>query len=182
MLELRFDLTMKDSGRESGCFYFLSQNEAFFRCYNHPMADVTITKDYPLDQATLEQTCRAPLSEIARRGLQLFNQGDYFEAHEVLETVWRQDQTPGRELYQGILQVGIAYLQIERGNYIGALKMFQRARRWLDPLPDQCRGVQVGLLRQDAQRAQAALKALGRERIAEFDRALFRPVIFQNPS
>jgi hypothetical protein len=40
----------------------------------------------------------------------------------------------------------------------------------------------VALLRQDAQRAQAALKALGRERIAEFDRALFRPVIFQNPS
>ena len=130
----------------------------------------------------LEQTCQAPLPELARQGLQLYNQGEYFEAHEVLEAAWRQDQTPGRELYQGILQVGIAYLQIERGNYRGALKMFLRARRWLDPLPDQCRGVQVAQLRQDAQRAQAALKALGRERMAEFDRAFFRPVIFQNPT
>ena len=173
---------MKESGRESGCFCFQNQNEAFFRCYNHPMSDETLTKTYPPDRRTLQQTCLAPLSEMAQRGLQLYNQGEYFEAHEVLEAAWRQDQTPGRELYQGVLQVGIAYLQIERGNYIGALKMFLRARRWLDPLPDQCRGVQVEQLRQDAQRAQAALQALGRQRMAEFDRTLFRPVIFQNPS
>jgi uncharacterized protein len=173
---------MKDSGGESGCLCFLSQIEVFFRCYNHPMADETLTKTYPPNRPTLEQTCLAPLSEIALRGLQLYNQGEYFEAHEVLEAAWRQDQTRGRELYQGILQVGIAYLQIERGNYTGALKMFHRARRWLDPLPDRCRGVQVEQLRQDAQRAQAALKALGRDRMAEFDHALFRPVVFQNPS
>ncbi len=173
---------MKGSRRKSGCSYFLSQKEIFFRCYNHPMAEETLTPIYPPDFPTLEQTCRAPLSELAQRGVQLYNQGEYFEAHEVLEAAWRQDQTPGRELYQGILQVGIAYLQIERGNYTGALKMFQRARRWLDPLPDQCRGVHVAQLRQDALSAQAALKALGRERMAEFDRTLFRPVIIQNPT
>ncbi len=133
---------------------------------------------YPPEQTVLEQTCRVPLSEMALQGLRLYNQGEYFEAHEALEAAWRQDQTPGRELYQGVLQVGIAYLQIGRGNYIGALKMFLRARQWLDPLPDQCRGVEVEQLRQDAQRAQAALKALGRERINEFDRMLFKPVIF----
>jgi len=172
---------MEGNGKESDCFYFPGWKEAFFRCYNHPMADETFTQTNPPDRPILEQTCQAPLSELAQRGLQLYNQGEYFEAHEVLEAAWRQDQTPGRELYQGILQVGIAYLQIERGNYLGALKMFLRARRWLDPLPDQCRGVQVEQLRQDAQRAQAALKALGREHLAEFDRSLFRPVIFRNP-
>jgi predicted metal-dependent hydrolase len=164
----------------SGCFYFLSQKEGFFRCYNQPMLDENQTKIYPPDETVLELTCQAPLSEMARQGLRLYNQGEYFEAHEALEAAWRQDQTPGRELYQGILQVGIAYLQIERGNYIGALKMFLRARQWLDPLPDQCRGVQVAQLRQDAQRAEAALRALGREWIAEYDRKLFKPVIFQN--
>jgi predicted metal-dependent hydrolase len=146
------------------------------------MADKTLIKTYPLNRPALELTCQVPLSEMALQGLQFYNLGEYFEAHEILEAAWRQDQTPGRELYQGVLQVGIAYLQIERGNYTGALKMFLRARRWLDPLPDQCRGVEVAQLRQDAQRAQAALKALGRERMAEFDRSLFRPVLFQNPT
>ncbi len=146
------------------------------------MLDETHAETYPRGQAVLEQTCQAPLSQMALQGLQLYNQGEYFEAHEALEAAWRRDQTPGRELYQGVLQVGIAYLQIERGNYNGALKMFLRARQWLDPLPDQCRGVEVKQLRQDAQRAQAVLKALGRERIAEFDRTLFKPVIFHIPS
>jgi predicted metal-dependent hydrolase len=129
--------------------------------------------------AVLVQTCRLPLSEIAIEGFELYNRGEYFEAHEALEAAWRQDETPGRELYQGILQVGIAYLQIQRENYTGALKMFMRARQRLDPLPDICRGVQVARLRQDAERARAALKAVGREQIAAFDRALFKPVIFQ---
>jgi uncharacterized protein len=127
----------------------------------------------------MEQTCQSALSEKALEGLKLYNQGDYFEAHEALEAAWRQDHTPGRELYQGILQVRIAYLQIQRGNYTGALKMFMRARQRLEPLPDICRGVQVARLRQDAERARAALKALGREKIAAFDRTLFKPVIFQ---
>jgi predicted metal-dependent hydrolase len=146
------------------------------------MLDETHSLNCPPEPAVLEQICQAPLSQKALQGLQLYNQGKYFEAHEALEAAWRQDQTVGRELYQGILQVGIAYLQIERSHYNGALKMFLRARKWLDPLPDQCRGVEVAQLRQDAQRAQAALKALGRERIGEFDHTLFKPVIFYIPS
>jgi uncharacterized protein len=164
------------------CFYFQSERGRFLRCYNHPMPDENQTRIYPPAEIVLEQACQAPLSEMAQQGLRLFNQGEYFEAHEALEAAWLQDQTPGRELYQGILQVGIAYLQIERGNYIGARKMFLRARQWLDPLPDQCRGVQVAQLRQDARNAEAALRALGGEWIAEFDRALLKPVIFQNQS
>jgi len=178
MLERKFDITMKDSWRESVCFDILRPERRFFRCYNRPMSDEKHPVTYPPEQTVLEQTCQAPLAEIALRGLRLYNQGEYFEAHESLEAAWRQDQTPGRELYQGVLQVGIAYLQIERGNYNGALKMFLRARQWLDPLPDQCRGVDVAQLRKDAQNAQAALKALGRERIGEFDRTLFKPVFF----
>ncbi len=141
----------------------------------------THPEKYPPESAILELACQAPLSEQALEGLRLYNQGEYFAAHEALEAAWRRDLASGRELYQGILQVGIAYMQILRGNYIGALKMFMRARQWLDPLPDCCRGVHVARLRQDASNAQAALQTLGRARIAEFDRSLFKPVIFQNP-
>ena len=81
------------------------------------MVDETHTHTAPPERLVLEQACDAPLPELALQGLQLYNQGEYFEAHEALEAAWRQDQTAGRELYQGVLQVGIAYLQIERGNY-----------------------------------------------------------------
>jgi hypothetical protein len=71
----------------------------------------------------------------------------------------------------------VAYLQITRHNHSGALKMFLRMRQWLDPLPDECRGVNVAQLRADALAARAALEALGPERIGEFDPALFKPLL-----
>jgi hypothetical protein len=131
------------------------------------------------DFEALDKTCTLPLSQLALKGLELFNSGQYYEAHEVLEEAWNQDKTPGRELYRGILQIGVAYLQIERGNFNGAVKIFLRARQWLDPLPDICRGVDIAKLRRDAAHVYANLKSLGPGRIEEFDRKLFKSIIYQ---
>jgi hypothetical protein len=131
--------------------------------------------DYP----ALESACQQPLSGKAFRGLEEFNRGEYFQAHETLEEAWNEDQTPGRELYRAILQVAVAYLQIERGNYNGAMKMFLRLRQWITPFPDVCRGVDVARLNADAQRVYDQLIALGAERIADFNRGLFQPVHYE---
>lgn len=128
------------------------------------------------DEATLRDTCAEPLSVLAREGITLFNQGAFYPCHDSLEAAWMADQSPGRDLYRGILQVGIAYYQIERGNYRGAAKMLMRVRQWLEPLPDVCRGVDVAGLRADAARVYDALVALGPERVTEFDRDLFGPI------
>jgi uncharacterized protein len=129
--------------------------------------------------AAVQDACKEPLSIIARHGIELFNLGEYFEAHEYLEQAWNEDSTPGREFYRAILQVAVAYLQIERRNYQGAVKMFWRLRQWIDPLPDECRGVNVAKLREDARQVYEALVRSGNERIAEFDRNLFKPVEFE---
>ncbi|MFM8321807.1 MAG: DUF309 domain-containing protein [Chloroflexota bacterium] len=131
-----------------------------------------------IDRAALLETCRLPLSARAVHGLELFNRGAYFEAHEELETAWNEDDTPGRDLYRGILQVAVAYLHVERGNYNGAVKLFLRMRQWLDPLPGVCRGVQLERLRQDAQAVYERLLAGGPQGIGGFDRRLFKPVVY----
>lgn len=128
------------------------------------------------DYAGIEEACGSSLSFVALKGLEKFNQGEYFEAHELLEEAWKEDETPARELYRAILQVAVAYLQIERGNYNGAVKMFLRVRQWIDPLPDLCRGVDVAGLRADAYAVQKRLVTQGPERIAGFDRSMFKPV------
>ena len=125
------------------------------------------------DRAALAVTCAEPLSELAREGIEQFNRGEYYAAHDALEEAWVVDEGIGRDLYRGILQVGIAYYQIEHGNYRGAVKMLLRVRQWLDPLPDACRGVDVARLRADVDRVYTALVALGSDRVQEFDRALF---------
>ncbi|HLF00693.1 MAG TPA: DUF309 domain-containing protein [Anaerolineales bacterium] len=128
------------------------------------------------DPSAAQAAAEGELSEKARKGIELFNKGDYFEAHEELEHAWNEEEGPGRELYRGILQIAVAYLQITRRNYNGAIKMFLRARQWLDPLPDVCRSVDVAALRRDAADVRAALEALGAERIGAFEAAKLKPV------
>lgn len=128
------------------------------------------------DYETLQETCQEPLSELAVRGIEMFNQGHYYKCHDDLEEAWVQDQSAGRNLYKAILQVAITYYQIERGNYRGALKLLMRVRQWLVPLPDTCRGVNVARLRQNVQRVQEALTQLEPHEIDQFDRNLFQSV------
>ena len=128
------------------------------------------------DSAELLRQSRLPLSELARHAIAQFNAREFFEQHESFEHLWRQEPGPIRQMYQGILQVGVAYLQIQRGNYAGARKIFQRAWQYLNVLPDVCQGVDIAQLRADARTAQAELEKLGPARIAESPVALFKPV------
>ena len=129
-----------------------------------------------IDHQAIRESCQEQLSKEALRGLEEFNRGEYFEAHESLEAAWMDDPTPGRELYRAVLQVAVAYFQIKRGNYKGAAKMFLRLRQWIEPLPDECRGVDIAQLRYSAAMVHQALLALGPERIGEFDQSLLKPV------
>ncbi|MFQ5407909.1 MAG: DUF309 domain-containing protein [Anaerolineales bacterium] len=129
------------------------------------------------DAAGLTAACEEALSPSGLRGIELFNAAEYFEAHEALELAWNEDDSPARELYRAILQVAVAYLQIERQNYNGAAKMFLRLQQWINPLPDRCRGVDVAQLRADVRAVRARLKELGPQRIADFDRRLFNLIV-----
>ncbi len=85
---------------------------------------------------------------------------------------------PIGDVYRSILQVGVAYYQIQRGNYRGALKIFLRAVQWLDPRPDSCQSIHLAQFKQDVAAARAELDRLGEAGIAQFDPALFKPILF----
>jgi len=124
--------------------------------------------------------CVGLLHPQALLGLELFNQGNYFQAHESLEEAWRAETGPARNLYQGILQIGVAYYHILRGNYRGAVNLLQRGCNHLKGFPDVCRGINVAQLRADARVVDEALHRLGPEGIRYFNPDLFKQVIFDN--
>lgn len=134
------------------------------------------------ERAELLRQAQLPLPELGRRGIEQFNQREFFEQHETFEHLWKEEPGPVRQMYQGILQVGVAYLQIQRKNFIGARKLFQRAWQYLNALPDVCQGVDVAQLKADAHAALDELERLGPERIDEFPDALFKPVRYATPA
>lgn len=113
----------------------------------------------------------------AMQGIQLFNEKDFFEAHEELELAWRAESGWVKELYRGVLQVGVAYYHISRKNFMGAKKMFERAFGWLSLYPAVCYGINVDQLKKDAELAYQTLLTLGPEGIDTFPTYLFKSLI-----
>ncbi len=121
--------------------------------------------------------CADDLSPLVMKGIEEFNRGEFFEQHESLEAAWRAEPRPVRELYQGILQVGLACYQIERGNLSGALKMFERGLRRLYQFTPECLGIDVSRLIAEAEHVRDEARRLGPERLNEIDRGLFPRIV-----
>lgn len=108
----------------------------------------------------------------------MFNAGEYYRQHDLFEALWMAEAGPVRNLYRAILQIGVGYYHLQRGNYRGALKMLLRSLQWLTPLPDVCQGVDVRQLRADSGAVRLALERhLDGAEDAPFDMALLRPVL-----
>jgi hypothetical protein len=130
----------------------------------------------PARADTAEAGCRGPLDPAAAEGLLLVRRGHYFAAHESLEAAVLRTRGPESGLYRLLLQLSVAYLQLERGNLRGARKMLLRLRRWLHPLPDACRGVDVARLRAQIAELQAAVDAAAEDPSQAMPAGLLRPI------
>lgn len=134
----------------------------------------------PVTAEKLDCDCGEPLPDLAEQGFEKFNAGEFYKQHDLFEALWVQTESPVRDLYRAILQVGVAYYQIQRGNARGARKMLLRSVQWLAILPDECQGINVKQLREDSYRVRAALENMGEDQIAQFDQTLLKPVLKVN--
>ncbi len=66
-------------------------------------------------------------------GIELFNGGFFFEAHELLEGAWLHDRSPSRAFFQGLIQIASAYHHCARGNYRGGADLLVRGANRLRP-------------------------------------------------
>jgi predicted metal-dependent hydrolase len=75
-----------------------------------------------------------PMQDGWKHGATLFNSGQFFEAHEALEDLWRDAPTDGRLRchLQGLVQLAVAFHHHSTGNLTGARSVLERALRNLD--------------------------------------------------
>lgn len=117
-----------------------------------------------------------PMDPRVIKGIQLFNQKKFFDAHEELELAWRDETQPIRDLFRGILQIGVAYYHIQHRNFIGAQKMFIRAEKWLLPYSGFCLGINIEKLKKDTNKISRMLNNGELNEINTTDGSIF-PVI-----
>ena len=80
-------------------------------------------------------------------GIDLFNEGKFFECHEAWEEVWNHSAGEEKLFYQGIIQAAVAILHAQRGNLTGAASLYSKASAKLDHLPREHMGIALGELR-----------------------------------
>jgi predicted metal-dependent hydrolase len=69
------------------------------------------------------------------RGVGLFNQQKFFEAHETWEEIWKKSEGDERIFLQGMIQAAAALLHAARHNGRGALLLFKKCCSKLDRFP-----------------------------------------------
>ena len=85
------------------------------------------------------------MADTARiaEALALVRDGRGFEAHELLEDLWRAAAPPERDLYQGLVHVAVATYQETRGNEVGRTRQLAKALRRLAPYAPAYEGVAI---------------------------------------
>jgi predicted metal-dependent hydrolase len=96
-------------------------------------------------------------SDPFRRGVEQFNAGHFFEAHETWEEVWLHSPEPEKTFLQGIIQIAAAFHHRSRGNDRGTLLLLQAGLKRLARFPAVHRGIKLGALRAEAEHWVAAL-------------------------
>jgi predicted metal-dependent hydrolase len=66
-------------------------------------------------------------------GILFFNSRDFFEAHEVWESLWLElPGGPERRFVQGLIQAAVALYHFGNGNLRGAKKLYQTGRAYME--------------------------------------------------
>ena len=94
-----------------------------------------------------------------QRGIALFNQAHFFDAHEVLEDAWRPARGRRRHFLQALIQVAVALHHHSRGNLTGARSLLARGGNTLARYPSVYAGLKVAELCASVEAWRAALAA-----------------------
>ena len=99
------------------------------------------------DRLELEDFDSLPIEENHRLGVEHFDAGRYFPAHEAWETSWKQARgTDDAEFFKGLSQLGAGYVHLLRGNAHGAQTLLRRAASRIGRYPVGHHGIDTRAL------------------------------------
>jgi CheY-like chemotaxis protein len=122
--------------------------------------------------------CDQPLPAGVLQGVEQFNRREFYACHDSIELVWVDEPGDVRLMYQGILQISVAFYQVQQGNWPGMVKMMARGKGKLLPFLPRCQGIDLEGLLVDLEGCEAALGELGSQGMSAFD---FHPASIAEP-
>lgn len=94
----------------------------------------------------------ADVEDALALGVRLWDEQRFFEAHECLEHVWHAAPGSDTKLWQGVIQLAVAGVHLQRGNPVGARTLLERVQDRLAGYPAEHRGIDVAGIRRRCER------------------------------
>jgi predicted metal-dependent hydrolase len=116
---------------------------------------------------------------ILLAGVQQFNDGYFFEAHETWEDLWMQSPWPVRRFLQGLIQLAAAFVHLVRHEYPGTVRLLGHGLEKLQDFTPAYLDVDVERLLIDAAAAREALLELGPDRLEEWPRERIPKIVLR---
>ena len=102
---------------------------------------------------------RLTLDTEFRRGVELFNTGEFFECHEALEDLWRPTHGEARLFLQAVIHFAVGFYHDRRGNRTGAELQLRKGLRKLAGYLPAFQGIDTKRLYVEGQAALDAIRA-----------------------
>ena len=90
------------------------------------------------------------LEEALDRGIELFNKQEFYEAHEIWEVQWNEEQGDERRLLQGLIQVAAGFYKLQTGMPSGTYKLLYKGLEHLEIVKDGLWGLELDALIEEA--------------------------------
>ncbi|MCS6999204.1 MAG: DUF309 domain-containing protein [Aquificaceae bacterium] len=87
--------------------------------------------------------------DLLKEAKRLWDEGDFYSAHEILEDVWRlfpKEDRHSRNCYQGVIRLAIAYNHYICGRKDSCLRVLRMVRDQLQPCADVFRYLDIAHL------------------------------------
>jgi predicted metal-dependent hydrolase len=147
--------------------------------------DDELERGLPAATSRVEAYCRA-LEELSRRRVRsaaemeralgqaacLFNEGLFFEVHEVLEPVWLRRGDRARQLLQGLIQIAVGFHHLENRNIKGALSLLKEGVEKVRDYRPTHLGLELIQFLEQVAACALSIESLGREAFDQFDRGM----------
>lgn len=93
------------------------------------------------------------------RGVDLFNAGEFYECHEVLEELWMHSQAPDRRFLQSLIHFAVGFYHHGRGNRNGATRQLHKGLKKIQDYLPVWDGVRTGSIEGEVRGRLAQIEA-----------------------
>lgn len=109
------------------------------------------------------------LETVLRRGVDLFNQERFFEAHEIWEEGWRALPGEPASFLHGLIQIAAGFVKLQRGEPRGATLNLEKGRSKIERFAPSRHGLDVRALLVETERWISEAREMAGAARTEYD-------------